>query len=455
MTVQFTLTSAGLDTGPFNLYSNLDGFITPFEVGVSKASLLAGYSSANVPDYTSVVRIQSAGTCANWIDIILENTTTSTTTGIPTTSSSTSSTSTTIASIPCGISSSYSGGQSYPSSEVVNLGNDTGPVAIQFNALSVPDRYIVTWNGEIVIDTGYRGSTSYDFGQSNRSAFKSSLLGLVDPVTSNIYPDFTTYTDDGYPRIAGTGSGVQIFNKTSASPATATVEVYGPMAGTAWNYTLNCPNAGPTTTLTTSTTAMPYAIHTVYFDVSATPSPGGWSTNSFACSGTGTPIVLYSNPASTTFAALISNGNALFTDTGLTTAFNGQSLWYKSQSGANGGQALRIDSIGFIDIAMFTCPVPTTTSTTTACNCDKYDLNIDTGDFITSFGNTNTTLNSAIFVTYVDCAGDIQEIKVTTGTGLQPNFCCALLGVVPQVTYWQNNVEYSASSYVILNGNCC
>ena len=90
MTVLITLTTAGADSGPFNLYSNLDGFVSAFETGVSKASLLAGYSSALVPDYTTTIRVKSDGVCVNYVDILLESTTTTTTTGIgPTTTTST------------------------------------------------------------------------------------------------------------------------------------------------------------------------------------------------------------------------------------------------------------------------------------------------------------------------------------------------------------------------------
>jgi hypothetical protein len=71
MTVLITLTVAGADTGLFNLYSNLDGFVSAFETGVSKAALLAGYSSALVPDFTTTVRVLSTGDCANYIDIVL------------------------------------------------------------------------------------------------------------------------------------------------------------------------------------------------------------------------------------------------------------------------------------------------------------------------------------------------------------------------------------------------
>jgi hypothetical protein len=42
MTVLITLTTAGTNTGPFDLYSDADGFISAFATGVSKAALLAG-----------------------------------------------------------------------------------------------------------------------------------------------------------------------------------------------------------------------------------------------------------------------------------------------------------------------------------------------------------------------------------------------------------------------------
>lgn len=78
MTVLITLTTAGADSGPFDLYSDLDGYVSAFESGVSKASLLAGYSSALVPNGTTTIRIKSVGTCVNFIDIVLTTTTTTT-----------------------------------------------------------------------------------------------------------------------------------------------------------------------------------------------------------------------------------------------------------------------------------------------------------------------------------------------------------------------------------------
>lgn len=69
MTVLITLTTAGTSTGPFLLFSDLDGFTSAFETGVPKASLLAGYSTSLVPDGTTTIRVMSEGACTNYIDI--------------------------------------------------------------------------------------------------------------------------------------------------------------------------------------------------------------------------------------------------------------------------------------------------------------------------------------------------------------------------------------------------
>jgi hypothetical protein len=84
MTVLITLVIAGTDSGPFDLYSNNDGYVSAFESGVSRAALIAGYASSLVPDYTAIIRVKSNGElCTNYIDIpVIEipSTTTTTTT---------------------------------------------------------------------------------------------------------------------------------------------------------------------------------------------------------------------------------------------------------------------------------------------------------------------------------------------------------------------------------------
>lgn len=77
-----TLATAGVDTGPFDLYSDVDNYAVAFETGVSKADLLAGYY-VFVPVGATLVRVKSANeTCPNYIQMGI--TTTSTTTESPT-----------------------------------------------------------------------------------------------------------------------------------------------------------------------------------------------------------------------------------------------------------------------------------------------------------------------------------------------------------------------------------
>lgn len=91
MNVLITLTTAGIDTGPFNLYSNTDSYVTAFQTNIAKSLLVAGYTSTVVPAGTTYVRVKSTGLCTNYIDIYVtgSGTTTTTTTATPTTTTTT------------------------------------------------------------------------------------------------------------------------------------------------------------------------------------------------------------------------------------------------------------------------------------------------------------------------------------------------------------------------------
>lgn len=94
MTVTITLSIAGPSTGPFSLYSNVDGYTTPFEIQVPKPLLVAGYTSVSVPAGTTIIQVRSLGTCTNSINLPIDLLGTSTTT-VPTTSTTTVPTTTT------------------------------------------------------------------------------------------------------------------------------------------------------------------------------------------------------------------------------------------------------------------------------------------------------------------------------------------------------------------------
>lgn len=84
-TVLITLNSPGADTGPyFNLYSDVDGYVSAFETNVSKISLVSGYLSSYVPTGASYIKLiptpGSGSLCSTIISIPLTTTTTTTTT---------------------------------------------------------------------------------------------------------------------------------------------------------------------------------------------------------------------------------------------------------------------------------------------------------------------------------------------------------------------------------------
>lgn len=90
-TVLITLTSAGADTGPFNLYTDADSYAMPFETGISKSLLVAGYTSSSVPDGATTIRVVSDNVlCSNYVDLVITTTTTTTTSSSTTTTTTTS-----------------------------------------------------------------------------------------------------------------------------------------------------------------------------------------------------------------------------------------------------------------------------------------------------------------------------------------------------------------------------
>jgi len=69
-TVIITIAAAGTDTGPFNLFSDADAYVTAFATGIAKLDLLAGYTSTVVPDAATIVRVKSNNAnCTNYVDM--------------------------------------------------------------------------------------------------------------------------------------------------------------------------------------------------------------------------------------------------------------------------------------------------------------------------------------------------------------------------------------------------
>lgn len=195
MTVLILLTTAGAGTGPFNLYSNVDGYVTPFETGVAKASLTTppGYTSALVPNGTTTVRVQSTGVCTNYIDIIIgatsPTTTTTTTSGSLTTTTTSPSltTTTTLTPADCG-TFTLEGGISGRTFNFTNCdGNPQTVVVPAGDALSECIQLPYSAAGATYIDPCGESTLTFQYiGGNNVDTNGTFSFSLSNPLPANI-----------------------------------------------------------------------------------------------------------------------------------------------------------------------------------------------------------------------------------------------------------------------------
>jgi hypothetical protein len=230
MNVLITLTTAGADTGPFNLYSNTDSYVTAFATGIAKSVLVAGYTSTVVPTGTSTIRVKSTGACTNYVDLDIS--------GIPTTTTTTT--------VP---------GQTTTTTTTVPGQTTTTTTTVTF--------YSFLLNSTSGLGTG--PAACADYASFNRATFYASFAngntihsgtflytdsGLTTPISNGYYSDGTTYWqftsgntgDAGNPCVSPTTT-----TTTTAAPTTTTTTT-----------------AAPGTTTTTTTAPLP----TIFVDFS-------------------------------------------------------------------------------------------------------------------------------------------------------------------------------------------
>lgn len=176
MTVLITLTTAGSDSGPFDLYSNSTGSWVKFEDNVPKSTLLAGYNSTLVPNGTTIVRVQSDGVCVNYIDIVLVLLTTTTTSTSSTSTSTTTSTTTVAPTISLGSATCRSGNCNDNASCGVHL-----PV----NVYNAPVGYYV----DMRVEATAGGSITYSQSEGYAVYTESSALSTLE-VRFDLYNTF-------------------------------------------------------------------------------------------------------------------------------------------------------------------------------------------------------------------------------------------------------------------------
>ena len=149
----------------------------------------------------------------------------------------------------CGIEQNYvQNTPSYPTFLESILGSTTGTVTLTPAPFGIPDRWVIDWNGNDVVDTGYISQTPalYNIGGERRNWITEDLNGLQVPelALGQVYPQPQGGTfpnviaSDGYPVINPITAA---FFSKNAVTSTANVRVYGPIRQTGWRSTLSCP----------------------------------------------------------------------------------------------------------------------------------------------------------------------------------------------------------------------
>jgi hypothetical protein len=350
MNVLITLTTAGADTGPFNLYSNVDSYTTAFQTNVAKSALVAGYLSTVVPASTNTIRVKSTGLCTNYIDIYVtgSGTTTTTTTGTPTTTTTTTQVVTYYNVVLCGTSTpgvirhngpnnvtlgvvvQSTNGQCYTISSVGTGPETVGTLLTQFVSCGACEVAPPPTTTTTSTSTSTSTTTSTSTSTSTTTTTTTSILTSCQEWRNDTLEEATvTYTPcnsvtpvSGY-ALATTSSICAVFGSV-------TVTVGGPLTEVG-----SCDTPAPTTTTTsTSTTAPPPGLYE--FRVS-----GGTQTAPDACllGSPGTYTVYSTDPNPENNATLYTTNyvdeGTIFTAANLPTYWNG--LEYPDNSGTFNG----------------------------------------------------------------------------------------------------------------------
>ena len=132
-----------------------------------------------------------------------------------------------MADVDCGGLLQVSGGVrtwGNPYEKIIDLGTDTGEVWMRYDSYNIPDRFILEWDGEEKIDTGWVG----DYGNSINATKYIDALKDHDPSLT----------------ISGIGQGTISFNKNKREPIVAKLIVHCPLFTTGWRVKIGCPGKG-------------------------------------------------------------------------------------------------------------------------------------------------------------------------------------------------------------------
>jgi len=362
MLIQINITiPPGGSTGPFDLYSDADGYTAPFETQVPAASLTAGYI-VELPVGATIIRVCSIGTCENCIDIPTNcPTTTTTSTSTSTSTSSTTTTTTTTEAPPYEFTwELITGTPEFIGTVKLQMFVDA--IEVVTSIISVGNTYqsgtLFLTAGQVVTATMTNGKTgTYNFSnkiledgvlyqpQDNCTPCVNELITpLFSPYTMGSADTIWIFQGDINPPTTTTTSTSSTTTTTSTSTSTSTTTTTTTTAAPLCD--LNGPSAIINITTTTTTTAI---VKAALISPSSAPSD--------ACSEVISVAVFITNPAGSGSAQIVSTNSVVYTDSPPTTPFIGDGDYYKIKyDGSILSTSSPVNSSGEVSSIITTCP---------------------------------------------------------------------------------------------------
>lgn len=135
----------------------------------------------------------------------------------------------------------------------VDIGTGIGEVKLKYNAIGIPDRFKIYYDGSLVADSKYVGDSIYGNPPDYAGIAGEGFVGnTYNNIPEKIWNGTTFVTNGethnisvGQSDVASYGStsgmGELVFTKTLATPSTMLVEVIAPLESTAWDLEALCP----------------------------------------------------------------------------------------------------------------------------------------------------------------------------------------------------------------------
>ena len=378
MNVLITLTSAGTDTGPFTVYSNADNYVATVASGISRQMAIDGFLCTNVPSTATILRVQSLGTCSNYVDLTISfpTTTTTSTTVAPTTTTTTTS----IAPATTTTTTTAGGGGTTTTTTTSSPATTTTTTTSGGGTTTTTT---TSGGGTTTTTTSIPATTT-----TTTTALPTYEIynlyypcGTTTPATQTV-PNIGTYTTGNIIQASNGLCYTVASSQTSITPATQTVVQE-------FSSCEDCNTAPPVTTTTTTTVVEWYQL-TKCSD-SLVDYSASYPVGTFAFNDRVTDISLNAYRITNTYSTNPGGSGLFISSTGETGCPAGTTTTTSTAAPVATSIAVVVNTVQGSDLDCLGTPYARYTTTATAYLYDQYNNLINAGSNISV--TINTTLN--------------------------------------------------------------